>query len=84
MASLKDPHRHREPLVVTNKKRVRCQLTGEDAERLPISEKFGNADIAHFGNLRGSNEFENHDAVIISAETAQRRGRRTTSYGDMV
>jgi hypothetical protein len=51
-------------LVVTNK-RVRCQLTGEDAERLPISGKFGNADIAHFGNIRGSNEFKDHDAVII-------------------
>ena len=51
-------------LVVTNK-RVRRQLTGEDAERLPISGKFGDADIAHFGNLRGSNEFKDHDAVII-------------------
>jgi hypothetical protein len=51
-------------LVVTNRG-VRCQLTGEDAERLPIRGKFGNADIAHFGNLRGSNEFKDHDAVII-------------------
>jgi hypothetical protein len=52
-------------LVVTNK-RVRCQLTGEDADAaLPISAKFGNADVAHFGNIRGSNEFENHDTLII-------------------
>lgn len=52
-------------LVVTNK-RVRCQLTGEDATTaLPISARFGDADVAHFGNLRGSNEFEDHDAVII-------------------
>jgi hypothetical protein len=52
-------------LVVTNK-RVRCQLTGEDTDAaLPISAKFGNADVAHFGNIRGSNEFENHDTLII-------------------
>jgi hypothetical protein len=52
-------------LVVTNK-RVRCALTGEDEERrLPIGEEFREADIAHFGNLRGSNEFEYHDTVII-------------------
>jgi hypothetical protein len=52
-------------LVVTNK-RVRCQLTDEDADAaLPISAKFGNADVAHFGNIRGSNEFENHDTLII-------------------
>jgi hypothetical protein len=52
-------------LVVTNK-RVRCQFTGEDEKSgLPISAKFGSADVAHFGNMRGSNEFEDHDAVII-------------------
>jgi hypothetical protein len=52
-------------LVVTNKP-VRCQLTEEDDNTsLPISAKFGDADVAHFGNIRGSNEFEDHDAVII-------------------
>ena len=51
-------------LVVTNKP-VRCALTGEDEHSLPISTQFRGADIAHFGNLRGSNEFEGHDAVII-------------------
>jgi hypothetical protein len=52
-------------LVVTNK-RVRCALTGENpGARLPVSGRFAEADIAHFGNIRGTNEFENHDAVII-------------------
>lgn len=52
-------------LVVTNKP-VRCKLTGENPHTaLPISGKFGDADIAHFGNIRGSNEFERHDTVII-------------------
>jgi hypothetical protein len=52
-------------LVVTNKA-VRCALTGEDEHgSLPISAPYRGADIAHFGNLRGSNEFEGHDAVII-------------------
>ena len=51
-------------LVVTNKP-VRCALTGEDEHSLPISTQFRGADIAHFGNLRGSNEFEGHDTVMI-------------------
>jgi hypothetical protein len=52
-------------LVVTNKP-VRCALTGEDEHSsLPISAQYRGADIAHFGNLRGSNEFEGHDTVII-------------------
>jgi hypothetical protein len=52
-------------LVVTNRP-VRCLLTGEDPQsRLPISAKYRGADIAHFGNVRGSNEFEGHDIVII-------------------
>jgi broad specificity phosphatase PhoE len=52
-------------LVVTNKP-VRCVLTGEDAHgSLPISAPYRGADIAHFGNLRGSNEFERHEIVII-------------------
>jgi hypothetical protein len=41
-------------LVVTNKP-VRCALTGEDEGRaLRISAKYRGADIAHYGNLRGS------------------------------
>jgi hypothetical protein len=66
-------------LVVTNKP-VRCALTGEDCSAtLPISGKFGGADIAHFGNLRGTNDFKDHGAVIIfgrdepSVEGAERR-----------
>jgi len=52
-------------LVVTNKP-VRCALTGEDRHAvLSISAPYRGADIAHFGNLRGSNEFEGHDIVII-------------------
>ena len=52
-------------LVVTNK-RVRCALTGEkDGARLPGSGRFAGADIAHFGSIRGTNEFEDHDVVII-------------------
>jgi hypothetical protein len=51
--------------VVTNKP-VRCALTGENEHgSLPISAPYRGADIAHFGNLRGSNEFEQHDIVII-------------------
>jgi hypothetical protein len=52
-------------LVVTNKP-VRCALTGEDEHgTLPISAQYRGADIAHFGNLRGSNEFKEHDIAII-------------------
>jgi hypothetical protein len=52
-------------LVVTNK-RVRCALTGENpGARLPVSGRFAGADVAHFGNIRGTNEFEDHDVVII-------------------
>ena len=52
-------------LVVTNK-RVRCALTGEKANgRLSVSGQYAGADIAHFGNIRGTNGFEDHDIVII-------------------
>jgi hypothetical protein len=52
-------------LVVTNKP-VRCALTGEDDHgALPISGKYRGADIAHFGNIRGSNEFKEHEIAII-------------------
>ena len=65
--------------MVTNK-RVRCALTAESLNgRLLVSGQYAGADIAHFGNLRGSNEFEWHDSVIIlgrdepSVEDAERR-----------
>jgi hypothetical protein len=52
-------------LVVTNKP-VCCALTGENGRgSLPISAPYRGADVAHFGNLRGSNEFERHEIVII-------------------
>ena len=52
-------------LVATNK-RVRCALTGENANgRLPASAPYAGADVAHFGNIRGTNEFEDHEVVII-------------------
>jgi len=52
-------------LVVTNK-RVRCALTAENSgASLPVSGQYAGADIAHFGNIRGTNDFEDHDVVII-------------------
>ena len=52
-------------LVVTNK-RVRCALTGENSSgKLPVSGQYAGADIAHLGSIRGTNEFEDHDMVII-------------------
>jgi len=66
-------------LVVTNK-RVRCALTGENGNgRLPVSGQYAGADIAHFGNIRGTNEFKDHEIVIIlgreqpSVRDAERR-----------
>jgi hypothetical protein len=52
-------------LVVTNK-RVRCALTGENPNgKLPVRGQYAGAEIAHFGSIRGTNEFEDHDVVII-------------------
>jgi hypothetical protein len=51
-------------LVVTSK-RVRCALTGENPSGMPVSTPYAGADIAHFGNIRGTNEFKDHDVVII-------------------
>src|SRR5262249_42644923 len=52
-------------LVVTNK-RVRCALTRENANgKLPVRGRYAGADVAHFGSIRGTNEFKGHDAVII-------------------
>lgn len=66
-------------LVVTNKP-VRCALTGEPPKsRLPVSTPYAGADIAHFGNIRGIDEFKDHDTVIIlgreqpSVRDAERR-----------
>ena len=57
--------REEKTLVVTNKP-VRCALTGEDERAaLAISAKYRGADIAHFGNIRGSNEFKEHEIAII-------------------
>jgi hypothetical protein len=53
-------------LLVVTDRRARALLTGESEEELkrPSGRALG-ADIAHFGNLRGSNNFEEHAAVII-------------------
>jgi hypothetical protein len=66
-------------LAVTNKP-VRCALTGEDEHSpLAISAQYRGVDVAHFGNIRGSNEFEGHEIVVIlgrdepSVEGAERR-----------
>jgi hypothetical protein len=46
---------------------------------VPVSAPSAGADIAHFGNIRGTNEFEDHDVVIIlgreqpSPKDAERR-----------
>ena len=45
---------------------MRCALTGENANgRLPASAPYAGADVAHFGNIRGTNEFEDHEVMII-------------------
>ncbi|MDA1101680.1 MAG: hypothetical protein O2967_22190 [Proteobacteria bacterium] len=49
-------------LVVTNKP-VRMVLAGDNAEGRASTIK--GADVAHFGNLRGSDLWANHDTVII-------------------
>jgi hypothetical protein len=56
----------RKALVVTYKA-VRVMLTGEDPKsvRLPPSGKCGGADVAHFGNIRGNDDFKLYDTVII-------------------
>jgi hypothetical protein len=61
-------------------KRVRCALTGEkEGERLPVSARFAEFNIAHFGNIRGTDEFKGHEVVIIlgrdqpSVRAAERR-----------
>ena len=70
-------------LVVTNKP-VRCSLTGEDKDSsLAVSAQYRGADIAHFGNLRGSNEFEGHDTVIILGRD-EPNVRGTARDGDLV
>jgi len=52
-------------LVVTNKE-IRFRITGEQSEgTAPRSAPALGADIAHFGHIRGANDFADHDAVII-------------------
>ena len=51
-------------LIVTNKA-VRLKLTGESASKIPKIGDYHGASIIHFGNLRGLNQFEEFDNVII-------------------
>jgi hypothetical protein len=42
------------------------RLTGESGNgRLPVNGQYAGADIAHFGNIRGTSDFEDHEVVII-------------------
>lgn len=53
-------------LLVGTDKKVRTRLTGETKEELKrTSGRALGADIAHFANVRGSNDFEEHAAVIV-------------------
>jgi hypothetical protein len=68
-------------LVVTNKP-VRCALTGENPNgSLLVSASYKGAHIAHFGNVRGIDEFKDHDTVIVlgreqpSVRGAERRAK---------
>jgi hypothetical protein len=46
--------------------KVRVHLTGEtDEELIRTSGRTLGADIAHFTNIRGSNEFKDHKAIIV-------------------
>jgi hypothetical protein len=51
-------------LVVATKK-VRLALTNEAEEEMPASSPAHGADIAHYGNIRGTNDFEGHDTIIL-------------------
>jgi hypothetical protein len=51
-------------LVVTYKE-LRKRLTGEDGDRLARSGHIYNADVIHFGAIRGRDEFKDHDWVMI-------------------
>jgi hypothetical protein len=77
--------RKRRTLVVTNKP-VRLALTGEDAngsaaDQCPIP----GGDVAHFGNLRGSDQFKDHETVIIlGRDEPTCPGCRAARNGDLV
>jgi hypothetical protein len=49
-------------LVVASRE-IRLGITGESSTEEPGA--YGDADVIHFGNLRGLNEFSDHDNVII-------------------
>jgi hypothetical protein len=52
-------------LVVTYKA-VRCRLTGEHPEDdIGASGRCGSAAVAHFGNIRGSDDFKDYDTVLV-------------------
>ncbi len=45
---------------------LRCELTGENrGDKLPVSCRYGDVDIAHFGNVRGYDDFKSYDTVIV-------------------
>jgi hypothetical protein len=55
-------------LAVLTTKRIRCAMTGEDPSpgaKLPVFFEIHGARIGHYGNLRGSNEFADCDALVI-------------------
>jgi hypothetical protein len=61
---------HYKNLVVITTKRIRCEITGEDPKtKLPVYceayHKEPGIKIAHYGNIRGSNQFADCDALII-------------------
>jgi hypothetical protein len=52
-------------LVITNKP-VRCALTGEDAQvKLPGAGNLHGAPVAHFGSIRGIDEWKDYTCVVI-------------------
>ena len=57
--------RYRKLVVLTTKK-LRCAITGEEPKgKLSVSTKALGATIGHYGNLRGSNAFEDCDAILV-------------------
>jgi hypothetical protein len=53
-------------LLVVTSKEIRFRITGENPDgTAPISAHALGADIAHFGHIRGANDFADHAAVII-------------------
>ena len=48
-------------------KSARHKLTGEPKDKgtLPVSARFGGVDVAHFGNVKGSNFAEKHNTAVL-------------------